>query len=250
MPKKYLIGIGGTGARVIEAAVFMCAAGFGPDELSVFLIDPDEGNGNLSRTKTLLSLYKQCKDAFQPSQGTKLLKTKITTPNPFVWNIFKDQNETLADRINYKNYRDEKNPIADLASVLFSGGDGEESGGELNTKLNEGFRGHPSIGALVMSDPSYKDKDPWKTFWDDISVRTQPNDVSVFLVGSIFGGTGAAGVATIGSRKFIKFNENAKLGENQSKVLLGGALVLPYFTFKVDKSVFEGEMFVTQTTSQ
>lgn len=61
MSKNYLIGIGGTGARVVEAAVFMCAAGYGPDELSIFLIDPDKGNGNLARTTNLIDLYKDCK---------------------------------------------------------------------------------------------------------------------------------------------------------------------------------------------
>ena len=65
MPKNYLIGIGGTGARVIEAAVNLCAAGFGPDELSIFLIDPDAGNGNLTRTKNLITNYIKCRKQLQ-----------------------------------------------------------------------------------------------------------------------------------------------------------------------------------------
>jgi hypothetical protein len=72
------------------------------------------------------------------------------------------------------------------------------------------------------------------------------NDLRVFLVGSIFGGTGAAGFPTLGSEQLIKFNEQkqAKLANGKSKVLLGGALVLPYFTFSIDENSKE-PMFVT-----
>jgi hypothetical protein len=187
MPKNYLIGIGGTGARVIEAVVHMCAAGYGPDELSLFIIDPDEGNGNLTRTKTLITLYQDCKKGFQPTPRTKLFKTRLTTPEPLTWDIFKDQNTTLAYYINYKNMQQSKKDLADFVSVLFS----EE---ELNTPLNEGFRGHPSIGSVVMANPP-EDHYPWKMLWDDITTSQKPNDVRVFLVGSIFGGTGAAGAS-------------------------------------------------------
>ena len=37
MAKNFLVGIGGSGARVAEAAVFLCAAGFGPEKLNLFL---------------------------------------------------------------------------------------------------------------------------------------------------------------------------------------------------------------------
>lgn len=239
MDKKYLIGIGGTGAKVIEAAVFLCAAGYGPDKLSIFLIDPDKGNGNFTRTKDLVDLYNKCKNDLM--LGTKFFKTEINIPHPIVWNIFDEQNTTLADFIHYETmYSSEgKKDLADFASVLFS-----ES--ELKTQLNEGFRGHPSIGAVVMANPP-DDKDPWKMFWSDVGNSNAQNDVRVFLVGSVFGGTGAAGVPTIGSKELIKFNKKyADLGGGKSKVFLGGALVLPYFTFqKPEKSDTDIGMFVT-----
>ena len=58
MPKNYLIGIGGTGARVIESFVYLCAAGYGPDnEVTIFFIDPDKANGNLERTTAVVDNY-------------------------------------------------------------------------------------------------------------------------------------------------------------------------------------------------
>lgn len=79
--------------------------------------------------------------------------------------------------------------------------------------------------------------------WEDIEHATRVNEVHVFLVGSIFGGTGAAGIPTFGAPDMIKFNPNAKVGES-SKVLLGGALVMPYFTFDSNDSVADS-LFVT-----
>lgn len=234
MPQNILIGIGGTGARVIESMVHLCAAGFGPDELSMFLIDPDESNGNLTRTKTLITLYNQCVNKFESTPQTKkeLFKTKIKIPDPLVWNIFKDKNNTLA---NYIKQTTLKGELSDLASVLFSKA-------ELTTNLNEGFRGHPSIGAVVMSNPP-EEEEPWAMLWDDIVDKKQ-NDVRVFLAGSVFGGTGAAGVPTFGANDIIKYNPKAKLGAGKSRILLGGALVLPYFGIERKDEVNE-KMFVT-----
>ncbi|NUQ41495.1 MAG: hypothetical protein HUU32_08895 [Calditrichaceae bacterium] len=234
MAYNVLVGIGGTGARVVEAMVHLCAAGYGPENLSIFLIDPDESNGNLTRTKTLITLYNLCRQSFNPSKAAEkqLFKTNIKIPETLVWKIFKDKNTTLSYYINLKTMTKE---LEDFASVLFSEV-------ELNTILNEGFRGHPSIGSVVMSDPP-QDEEPWTVLWDDIITQKQ-NDVRVFLAGSVFGGTGAAGVPTIGSQRLIKYNDKATIGAGKSRVLLGGALVLPYFSIEREDETDE-KMYVT-----
>lgn len=246
MGKNYLIGIGGTGARVVEAVVHCCAAGRGPDELTIFLVDPDEGNGNLSRTKSLLTQYQACQQAYTQRSGehVPLFRTRLRTPETLVWSIFEEKNATLGGFVNLHNLREnaEDRPLADFISVLFT----RE---ELDTELNEGFRGHPSIGAVVMATPDPQ-AEPWKTFWDDVAACQAPHEARVFLVGSIFGGTGAAGVPTFGARDMIKQNPAALVDGGTSKVLLGGALVLPYFTFESPEAPPVGadgtpEMYVT-----
>lgn len=239
MSKNFLVGIGGTGARVLESVIYMCSMGYGPEELTIFMVDPDAGNGNLEKTRSLITSYQLCYDTFhKPQPGEKdakhpLFKTKITVPDPFVWEIFEEKNTTLSSYINYTNMYDTKREQADFASLLFS----DE---ELNTKLNEGFRGHPSIGAVVMAN--LPEKSPFNIIWDNIS-DAQPNDARVFLVGSVFGGTGAAGFPTFGAREMLKFNDKAKINETTSRMLLGGALVLPYFSFAVADT--SENMFVT-----
>jgi len=240
MPKNVLIGIGGTGSRVIEAVVHLCAAGYGPDELNIFMIDPDSGNGNLTRTKTLIKQYSEIRQKYERVKSNPCFKTRINIPpndEPFIWDIFDEKDYTLAKYINYENLKSTNSNLAEFANVLFTNK-------ELDTRLNEGFRGHPSIGAVVMADPPM-DEYPFKLLWDGVE-SLQANELKVFLVGSIFGGTGAAGFPTLGSHNIIKFNKEkqAALANGKSKVLLGGALVLPYFTFSIDETSDE-PMFVT-----
>lgn len=239
MSKNYLIGIGGTGARVIEAALYMCAAGYGPDELAIFLIDPDKGNGNLGRTTKLISKYLQCQKYFKrANSATKLFKTRVKTPDhekDRVWNIFKTTDATLKDWIGEEGMQGSEK---DLANILFSKL-------EMTTSLNEGFRGHPAIGSVVMTEIPDNEM-PFKMLWDEMA-ESKAFDVKVFLVGSVFGGTGAAGFPTLGHRNVLKFNKekNTILNEPEgiSRVLLGGALVLPYF--KVVKNDDVTGMYVT-----
>ncbi len=237
MPRYYYIGIGGTGARVAEALIHLCAAGHGPREFFFFLVDPDQNNGNLARTKKLLADYRTVRKHL--GGGVEgLFGTEIMTPaEAVVWNVFDKHDATLAAHIKYPILEQQNRPLAQLADVLFTPQ-------ELVTELNEGFRGHPSIGAAVMAKPS-DDEDPWRAFWDDVSKVSTPGDARVFLAGSIFGGTGAAGVPTFGSRNLIKSHEKAKIGD-QSRVTLGGCLVLPYFTFDTNVPSSQADkLFVT-----
>lgn len=242
MIKNVLIGIGGTGSRVIESVIHLCAAGLGPDRLHLFMIEPDEGNGNFTRTKSLLKQYADFRKAFQRTEGNTAFKTDIViSPDgePISWGIFDERDYTLSQYINYDNLKQSNPDIADLANILFTAK-------ELTTPLNEGFRGHPSIGAVVMADPPME-KYPFQLLWDAIDTLSE-NELRVFIVGSIFGGTGAAGFPTLGSPQLIKYNERmrAKLEGDKSRVLLGGALVLPYFSFPMDNTVpADGSLFVT-----
>ncbi|MEP6947991.1 MAG: hypothetical protein ABI863_01890 [Ginsengibacter sp.] len=254
MPKNFLIGIGGSGARIAESALFISASGFGPQKLFLFLIDPDKGNGNLGRTTKLISKYLDCRKNYIPDtqnyvpyiSDTKIKGEKINLfstdlqvpPNEKdrVWGIFNKTKMTLSEWIGYDGLNNEKQKDEqDLMSILFS----KE---ELTTTLDEGFRGHPSIGSVVMTELP-ENEYPFKLLWDELTDNT-PFDVRTFLVGSVFGGTGAAGFPTLGHRNTLKLNPKAALSidpvdeeKSISKILLGGALILPYFkVVKTDKS--------------
>lgn len=109
MQKNVLIGIGGTGSRVIESVIHLCAAGLGPDTLHIFLIDPDQGNGNLTNTTTLIKNYTRLRKLFYESgSGNPCFKTEIIIPPEdkfLAWGIFDETSYTLAKYINHDNLK-------------------------------------------------------------------------------------------------------------------------------------------------
>ena len=209
----YAIGIGGTGAKCLESLIHLAAAGMMPDgPLHLLFVDPDTSNGSRARVEATLANYVACKDQLDLGQ-THLLKTKIFSADPILWTPFKETNPSLDRFFNYANFRG--SPAGRFFDVLYSRSEKE-------SPLEEGFRGHPSIGSAVMAKTvDLEEDETWYRFRREIS--NDDEGAKVFLAGSIFGGTGASGFPTI-----------AQIVKNELDVKLGGALLLPYFKFMDD----------------
>src|SRR5437588_10736444 len=65
--RDYVIAVGGTGARCLEAIVFLSAAGLFPRDLHVLVLDSDQNNGNGRRTRQLLDQYSTLQHCTQPT---------------------------------------------------------------------------------------------------------------------------------------------------------------------------------------
>lgn len=216
----YAIGIGGTGSKCLESLIHLAAAGMMPDkkqELYVLFVDPDKANGSLARAVKTLECYKKFFNNPQLAQP-HLLQTKIDPDTTPIFSPFDQGNDDKPDLAKFFDYAALKlanDGAAHLFEVLYSEN-------ERATPLHEGFRGHPSIGAAVMAQTVFEGDGPWKTFQAKVAKDRNPK---IFLAGSIFGGTGASGFPTIA--KLIKDALDGKPIAAQ----IGGALILPYFTF-------------------
>ena len=78
----------GTGAKCLEHLLHSCAAGLGQKTFGKF--DQDEANGNVSRTKILLSKYMIAEVRLDEgkhdlAEDSDLFKTNIITNNDSVW---------------------------------------------------------------------------------------------------------------------------------------------------------------------
>ncbi len=208
----YAIGIGGTGAKCLESLIHLAAAGMMPDdkELYTLFVDPDTSNGSRARVEKTLVNYVKCKDQLQLG-NTNFLKTKVIPANPVLWTPFKSANPSLEDFFHSPIFKGSS--AAKLFDVLYSKS-------EQDMPLEDGFRGHPSIGSAVMAKTvDLKGDKTWS--WFSKVISNDPES-KVFLAGSIFGGTGASGFPTIAQI----------LKNNLPGVTLGGALILPYFKFE------------------
>ena len=212
----YFVSIGGTGAKVMESLTHLCIAGLLPsnERLYITAIDPDVGNGNLERTATALNNFAVFQN-FSVGNDTPLFKNKISIVRPFPWNPT-GHDKTLDDLIEF--YHHSNTPVGKLYAALYTRA-------ERDTTLNEGFRGHPSIGAAVLAK-NFDDGSNRRTLTAQIEKNIGEGDsVKIFLAGSVFGGTGAAGLPTVA--RLLRNN----LADYADRISIGGVLILPYFSF-------------------
>jgi hypothetical protein len=185
----YVIGIGGTGSKCLEAITQLAAVGlFFQEPIKLLFIDADETNGNLERSRSSLSIYQR---NFNLMSGDKQQYAWLRTPleSYNVWSPFGNTsaNKNLGAFFNYNNLKQKSQALGNLFDVLYS----KE---EREANLDIGFRGRPAIGSGVMSriDLDSLNEEPWSSIIGQIQADTGGGkSVKVFLCGSIFGGTGA-----------------------------------------------------------
>lgn len=222
----YAIGIGGTGAKCLEAIAQVAAVGLFTDSpVKLLFVDADETNGNLARAKNSLSIYRQCQQLISGKGGdSPWLQTPIDSYDPDLWSPFgnTNTNKNLGSFFSYNNLQQNPEGLGNLFDILYTKEEREAS-------LDVGFRGRPAIGSAVMSNLDLDNlaEEPWASLIQDILTDVgNGNFPRIFLCGSIFGGTGASGLPTLG-----RLIDNKLKKEKIQRVKISCLLVLPYFRF-------------------
>lgn len=220
----YVIGIGGTGSKCIEAISKAASVGLlGHQRLKVLYIDADETNGNLERSRNSLSNYMRCYDIVSGGEQQDWMAAPMETYE--LWSPFTgvNANKKLQSFFEYNNLKDQYPVLGHIFDVLYT----KE---EQEVALDVGFRGRPAIGAAVMSQVDLEkfDQEPWgqliKDIKNEVSSGSPP---TVFLCGSIFGGTGASGLPTIAR---LIANKLEREGVKE-RIKIACLFLLPYFGF-------------------
>ena len=245
-----LVLLGGTGAKCGEIFLHMCANGyFAGDRVNIMYIDSDDQNGNARNFKRLYELYQECQNKYMIVQSSNehFFKTKITlrVADPVPKNI-----EYFRELIHSAGGRNVTSAARVLMGALYS----EE---EMEMKIAEGFFAHPNVGAAVLAANI---DNIMKEFLADIEQdQKDMKKIRIFLLGSVFGGTGAASLPTIAryfKSKLIGDSDNKNI---RKQVKIGGCMILPYFSFTRNEKNAENNQiegisvdagkFATQTCS-
>ncbi|MEL4894572.1 hypothetical protein [Crocosphaera sp. Alani8] len=224
----YVIGIGGTGAKCLEAILQIASVGLFTDKpIRMLFVDADETNGNLERARIGLKTYQNCYNLLKSQQRPHVwMQTQLNAFSPDLWSPFANTkvNKDLESFFGYNNLLQNDPELASLFDVLYTKDEREAN-------LDVGFRGRPSIGAAIMSrlDLENLDEQPWYDLISQIQADCGSGQrPKIFLCGSIFGGTGASGLPTLG-----RLIHNKLEGKNiRGSVDIACLFVLPYFQFQ------------------
>ncbi|RRC99515.1 hypothetical protein [Prevotella sp. OH937_COT-195] len=243
--RLFLFLVGGTGSRVLKPLIMQLAAGVRPIdengnaikdlEIIPIIMDPHKANEDLKRTDDLLRWYKDIRcsiygDVSSDKVERGFFATRISTlgdlnrdavlNDTFVFNLESISAKEFRDFINY-NTLDSANQA--LCSMLFSNE-------QLKTKMDIGFVGSPNIGSVALNQ--FKDSEEFKQFANVVSTSDR-----VFIVSSIFGGTGAAGYPIIVKNIRNAVNNPAVANKGTlADAKIGALTVLPYFNIEQDKN--------------
>lgn len=222
MSTNIVIGVGGTGAKVVEAILHVGAAGLTPSNLMVGFVDQDQSNGNVSRAMESFEAIRKARAAWRTSGSNHfvanggLLPTSVSYLGDGLWTPHPEARASLAQILG--DLRDDKTAF----DLLFEQGQTEQ-----DMRLDEGYRGRAHIGSAAITSAVLDGSE----FWDDLREKIRSakggEEVRIILAGSVFGGTGAAGFPTL-SRLIRRIIDESRISAN---IKMGGILMLPYFKF-------------------
>ena len=185
--KRYVLLVGGTGARLADAMLVAASAGAFPKEtIDVLLADTDRrGVRSAGLVAAKMADYARVQQAMQKSEGP--FRTELA---------FSSWPETLpGDASTIAQFTAGSEEDALLCQALF-----DQGAAELD--LHEGFHGQRMLGQVayagLLHEAEQNPEDPLACLVDDMAAACREDEeVRVVLAGSVCGGTGAAGIAAL-----------------------------------------------------
>lgn len=241
--KCFCYCIGGTGARIAEVAAHLCAMNLVNDEreITFIIVDKDQNCGGTAQATEVIGRIENISQITGSNTGACLCKSRLTKPDANPW----DFTNALASIAGNNNGN------ASLANALGQNGtddgilfDAFYSDSEQNSRTSEGFYGHPTIGALMFKYmmKNANGNDIAQPVIDLLSGTA--DTAKVFIIGSIFGGTGAAVFSNLAAhirskaRALANSDGNANnqqqqgnIADKRNRLIISGVLLLPYFSF-------------------
>ena len=245
MKKVFVFCIGGTGLRVMKSIAMLMAGGMSTNGYTVIpiIIDPHLGLEERGHLNNLLDNYQAVYRntiKIEGGNGGVLPSIDGFFNSPILRLHELDQKNASYEDGSYgadfKQYIQLQQLANDdinkhLVNMLFSSKN-------LNNKLDEGFRGNPNVGTVVLGN-IIQDSE-----WYDAFIRHCEQGDRAFIISSIFGGTGASGFPLL--EKKIKLSDNP----NVKNITLGAVTVLPYYGLRDPESSnsnIDSKNFYTKT---
>lgn len=251
MGRLFVFAIGGTGARVLRSLTMLLASGVKTncDKIIPIIIDVDSKNEDTARTIKALDLYKLIRDKVYasknyPNEGFFLsdisqLGAEAIEGQNNIKTAFKLEFGNITKTFyDYMQVARMSNETQMLNSLLFDDSPENDPKTELNLNLTVGFKGNPNLGSIIFND--LINTEEYRYF----ARAFTPND-RIFVISSIFGGTGSSGFPQL--VKNLRRN-SGNLNDALKTAKIGATVVMPYFTVEDNKaSAVDARNFMSKT---
>lgn len=228
----FVLGIGGTGMRCIESLIHLCGMGmFDDTDIHLLALDTDKNNGNFSRLKEVKDAY--CNVKGQDGASRTALSNSFFSANIKYYEFSPnyEQKSTFKAMFNYGDTQYNHKEETDLADLVLS--DNVE-----DFNLRHGYRAQTHLGSMMMYHSIIETaKSPasseLKTFLSELIKASQNGQPKVFILGSVFGGTGASSIPIIPQAisKAAEIMSNGAANVLKS-AYFGSTLLTAYFSFR------------------
>ena len=185
MSKLYLFAIGGTGSRVLSSLAMLLSTGVraNVEKIIPMIIDTDINNGDVEKCRNIIKTYNNIHESIYNGVSNEedkghFFRTKINPPKEL--NISGTDYGTLKEMVDYDSLNSKGfEKTKSFFDLLYN----NENKDML---LEKGFLGNPNVGSVVLKN--VVESKQFKEFTQDFNEEDR-----IFVVSSIFGGTGAAG---------------------------------------------------------
>lgn len=245
MKKVFVFCIGGTGLRVMKSITMLMAAGMDTNGYTVvpIKVDPHRDLGERKNLNVLIDDYMKIfkstvtdgRETLNPLKG--FFSTEMTTLK-YLNNQQNDTDELGGEDKRFGDYINASLPDDDVNKFLVQTLYSQKN---LDSRLGVGFKGNPNVGTVFLGD-KIEGGNWFKAFKDQF----HEND-RIFIISSIFGGTGASGYPLI-EKKIRDSKDYPEL----CRAVMGAVTVLPYYGLEdpgVTNSDIDSTSFLTKAKS-
>ncbi|WP_138477994.1 hypothetical protein [Dyadobacter bucti] len=249
--KVFVFFIGGTGARVMRSLTMLLASGASvPNDTTIIpiLLDMDLQNGDVHRAVDSLELYERIhrmaygslsKESSSFFGGNFQLISSLqanNTQNNMVGSVLSEITSHSGTFESYLQVDAMDEMDREFLKLLYDNS-AKPQQAELKLNLSVGFKGNPNIGSVVFS--AFEDSAIYQYF----SAAFNSINDRIFIVSSIFGGTGSSGYPQL-----VKLLQKPAQRNEIRAAKKGAVTVMPYFSLgKNTQSAIDQKRFIPKT---
>jgi hypothetical protein len=228
----FLVGIGGTGMRCIESFIHLCAIGmFDETEVNLLALDTDKENGNYRRLRELKDYYLKSKGLNTRSHVSHKETFFSAKLNYYQYSPDYSNKSSFEAIYNYDDIKDKKAEQADIADLVLT----------KNTRtfdLKHGYRAQTHLGSMLMyhsiiEEVKNNDQSDIYKYVSKLIEASDGGNPRVFILGSVFGGTGASSISVIPKALSKAAALISTATDLEKNAYFGSILLTGYFSFKL-----------------